>query len=137
MTELSIEELMVVARCAGCGRRPEQIEVYLGPAVNEWGARGIPADTPIHEWGPVIAGHWMMATAAERTDALRRYCILTEQTLNLHTGAFACDTCYIIAGMPSSEEGWCPPDGSEWPNSRAQFKEFAASRGMKIPECDE
>ena len=39
-----------------------------------------------------------------------------EGTLNPQTGHFACTTCYIKLGMPSSRTGWKVPDPHEPPD---------------------
>jgi hypothetical protein len=128
---IRIKHLDELLRCAGCGRRPEQIGGYVMPTL-ELFCPDPPEDLkiPIEEFA---AAHWAAADPEERVAAVRRYVRVQEGTLNPRTGAFACDECYIIAGMPSSPKGWIVPDGGEWPNHKEQFEQFAHSKGMKVP----
>ena len=132
-------ELTMSLRCAGCGRCPEEIETFLLPTAVEFAdAAGIDlSPTPTDKWdfNQKVAGRWAQATPEERTAAIRRYCLLTEPTLNEKTGAFCCDTCYLIAGMPlvRGETEWSPPMGHEWPVDREQFAQFAESKRMSVP----
>ncbi len=77
-------------RCARCGNRPEDDEMYKYMAESE-----NPSVQPTVE-------------------QIRDYVYYNEGTLNHETGAYLCDECYIKAGMPSSREGWVVPKGQEW-----------------------
>lgn len=114
--------------CAGCGRKPEQIAEYRWAAIAEYLAEiqvAEDADTQI----------WEDLTEAEQTEDIRDYVATEEGTLNIHTGAFLCTECYIIAGTPTSQrpEGWTVPKGAEWPLAKKQFAARAASRGYSVP----
>ena len=50
----------------------------------------------------VLSGETDGITAAE-------YVRREEGTLNVETGHFACDDCYIAIGMPTSPRGWTAP----------------------------
>lgn len=127
-----LEELMAKLRCAGCGRRPEEIDGYLYLTVEEY-APPMPPGMLEYQYTSFMAAHWAAATAEQRINAVRSYVANYEGTLNRTTGAFACDTCYIIAGAPSSREGWTVPDSQTWPNSNKLFEDFARHKGMTVP----
>jgi len=69
--------------CIGCNRTPEEIDEYIEAAQDDWGVR--PGMTP------------------------SEYVIEEDATYNSATSHFACTSCYIRMGMPSSKEGWKAP----------------------------
>lgn len=67
--------------CIGCGRKPSELSEYVDAA----------------EYDPE---HYRDAD-----DYVRR----EEGTLNQDNGHFACTSCWINMGMPSSVNGWVAP----------------------------
>jgi hypothetical protein len=67
--------------CGRCGRRPDEIEEYI-EAAKECDDDAITPDVYVRS---------------------------EEGTYNKDNGHFLCTTCYVEAGMPTSDRGWvCP-----------------------------
>lgn len=49
------------------------------------------------------------AVEAYGFETAREFVLKDEGTLNLTNGHFACDSCYIKMGMPTSPQGWKAP----------------------------